>query len=215
MSITFKERLTKIAGAFNEMVQKFSENEPPPPPEPIPAKMSTEYKTADGQTVLSISALEVGGDVMVGETAAPDGEYTLEDKTIVQVAGGKIVELSSPIEDTMPEEMKTPAQMMSAIQKFAEPGANPDLQKMATILKACFEYSFGWQLRYEQEKATRDAAIATYKAGFAEHQKVNKDLMELVVELSEKSIVAPIEKQQKSYEQMTRREQVLFNRGKL
>lgn len=212
MSTTLKDRLDKIKGAFEVLAAKFNAAEPTPTPDPIPAKMSTEYKTADGQTVLSISALEVGGDVMVGETAAPDGTHTLEDGTVIVTVGGKITEVKG-VEPVI-EEMKTPAQMMSAIQKFAEPGTNPDLQKMATILKACFEYSFGWQLREEQEKATRDAAIATYKAGFAEHQKVNKELMELVVELSEKSIVAPVEKQ-KSFEQMTKLEQLKFNRGKL
>lgn len=176
MSTTLKDKLKEIAEKFNTMVAKFNEATPPaatPPaattPDPIPAKLSTEYKTLDGQTVLSISALEVGGDVMIGETAAPDGEYTLEDNTIVQVAGGKIIELSSPIEDTMPEEMK---KLQDTVTKMSS-----QIAKLETQLAA--------------QKQNFSASIAN-----------NKELMDLVVELSEKSIVAPVEKQV-SFEEMT------------
>ena len=123
--------------------------------------MATDYKTLDGQTVLSISDLVVGGDVMIGETAAPDGEYTLDNNTIVQVAAGKIVELSSPVEDTMPEEMK---KMQDTITKMSS------------------------------QIAALETALTTQKQNFSASIANNKDLMELVVELSEKSIVAPVEK---------------------
>ncbi len=163
MSTTLKDKLEKIKGAFDVLAAKFNAAEPTPTPapEPIPAKMATDYKTLDGQTVLSISDLVVGGDVMIGETAAPDGEYTLDNNTIVQVAAGKIVELSSPTDDTMPEEMK---KMQDNITKMSS------------------------------QIAALETALNTQKQNFSASIANNKDLMELVVELSEKSIVAPVEK---------------------
>jgi hypothetical protein len=163
MSINLKDKLEKIKGAFEVLAAKFNSAESTPAPQPMPqtAKMATDYKTLDGQTVLSISDLVVGGDVMIGETAAPDGEYTLDNNTIVQVAAGKIVELSSPVEDTMPEEMK---KMQDTITK------------MSTQI------------------ATLESALNTQKQNFYLSVANNKELMELVVELSEKSIVAPVEK---------------------
>jgi di/tripeptidase len=163
MSTTLKDKLEKIKGAFDVLAAKFNAAEPipTPTPEPIPAKMATDYKTLDGQTVLSISELVVGGDVMIGETAAPDGEYTLDNNTIVQVAAGKIVELSSLVEDTMPEEMK---KMQDTITKMSS------------------------------QIAALETALTTQKQNFSASIANNKDLMELVVELSEKSIVAPVEK---------------------
>ena len=163
MSTTLKDKLEKIKGAFDVLAAKFNAAEPTPTPAPIPTpvKMATDYKTLDGQTVLSISDLVVGGDVMIGETAAPDGEYTLDNNTIVQVAAGKIVELSSPTEDTMPEEMK---KMQDTITKMSS------------------------------QIAALETALTTQKQNFSASIANNKDLMELVIELSEKSIVAPVEK---------------------
>lgn len=163
MSTTLKDKLEKIKGAFDVLAAKFNaaDSTPTPAPIPTPVKMATDYKTLDGQTVLSISDLVVGGDVMIGETAAPDGEYTLDNNTIVQVAAGKIVELSSPVEDTMPEEMK---KMQDTITKMSS------------------------------QIAALESAINTQKQNFSASITNNKDLMDLVVELSEKSIVEPVEK---------------------
>lgn len=189
-----KEKLSKIkALVFGA--------EPNPAPEPAPAPAATDYKLKDGSMV-SIDKLEVGGIVTVNGEPAADGEYVLEDGTNVQTSGGSIVELSSPTEDTIPEEMKTPAQMMAAIQKFASPGATPDVAKMALILKACFEYTFGWQLREAQEKATRDAAIQAYQTGFNEHKEAQKLMFELVEEIANSSETRP-EEEPIAWEKMT------------
>jgi len=165
MSTNLKDKLEKIKGAFEVLAAKFNAAEPTPTPtpEPIPAKMATDYKTLDGQTVLSISTLEVGGDVMIGETAAPDGTHTLEDGTVIVTVGGKITEVkgTEPIVSEMPEEMK---KMQDTITKMSS------------------------------QIASLEAAINTQKQNFNASITTNKDLMELVVELSEKSITAPVEK---------------------
>lgn len=165
MSTNLKDKLEKIKGAFEVLAAKFNAAEPTPTPtpEPIPAKMATDYKTLDGQTVLSISELVVGGDVMIGETAAPDGTHTLEDGTVIVTVGGKITEVkgTEPIVSEMPEEMK---KMQDTITKMSS------------------------------QIATLETSLNTQKQNFNASITTNKELMELVVELSEKSIVAPVEK---------------------
>lgn len=175
-----------------------------PAPAPAPAPMAAvEYKLQDG-TAVSIDKLEVGGVVTIAGAVAPDGEYCLEDGTCITVAVGVISAVTPPAAaEPVAEEMKTPVQMQAALNKFADDvvaGGTPDIKKMAIILKACFEYSFGWQLREASEKDTRDAAIATYQAGFtkmekelANHKEANKLLLELVEAFSEESKEAPAE----------------------
>ena len=88
----------------------FGEQTPPTPtpdqkgePTPAPAKMTKEVKTVDGKTLV-VDDLAVGANVLLDGAAAADGEYTLEDGSKLQVAGGQIVELSSKTEDLIPEE---------------------------------------------------------------------------------------------------------------
>ncbi len=140
--------------------------------EDLPMSDATEYTLQDG-TKCTIDKMEVGGAVMIAGVAAVDGVYTLEDGTAITVVAGLISEITAaavePTEPTEPTEMSTPEQMQAAINKFADEaaaGKTPDLAKMAVVLKAVFEYTFGWQLREASEKATREAAIATYQSGF-------------------------------------------------
>jgi hypothetical protein len=93
----------------------FADQVPAPAPAPDPAPAVTEYKLKDG-SVISIDKLEVGGIVTLNGEPAVDGEYQLESDQIVQVSGGVIVELSSPTEDTIPEEMKCLPAKMEALQ---------------------------------------------------------------------------------------------------
>jgi len=137
--------------------------------EDLPMSDATEYTLQDG-TKCTIDKMEVGGAVMIAGVAAVDGVYTLEDGTAITVVAGLISEITAAaVEPTEPTEMATPEQMQAAINKFADEaaaGKTPDLAKMAVVLKAVFEYTFGWQLREASEKATREAAIATYQSGF-------------------------------------------------
>jgi Tfp pilus assembly protein PilN len=83
--------------------------------------MATDYPTKDGSAILSIDKLEVGGLVTIGGQPAPDAEYQLTDNSIVQTQGGVIIEISSPSEDLIPEELKMlPGKMAAIEQKFAE-----------------------------------------------------------------------------------------------
>lgn len=214
MAITPKEAIDKIKKLL------FGEEAPAPEPAPVAA----DYKLQDG-TAVTIDKLEAGGVVMIAGAVAPDGDYELEDGTKVTVAAGVISVVTAPVAaEPMSEEMKTPAQMQAALNKFADSATVakiPDLQKMAIILKACFEYSFGWQIREASEKATRDAAIETYKSGFAKvegeltkQKEANKLLVELLEQFAEESKEAPAEKP-KEWKDMTNFEKLKHKRGEL
>ena len=76
----------------------------------------------DGTKVM-ISELVIGGDVTLADgSQAPVGEYQLADGTSIQVDElGKIIEVASPKEDTMPEEAPVPADMGKKLdQKMAD-----------------------------------------------------------------------------------------------
>jgi hypothetical protein len=91
-----------------------------------------------------------------------------------------------------PVDMSTPEGITAAYNKFAE--GTVDLAGMNTILKALMEYSFGWQIREQQDKATRDAAIKVYTDGLAAaNQTIAKqnDMMKAMYALVEQLVEAP------------------------
>lgn len=90
--MTSKEAIEKIkVMLFGEQVQ--------PVPEPQPDKVQmAEIKTADGK-ILQVDKMEVGGNVVMNGAPAPDGEYALEDGTVVSVAGGLITEIAAKVEE--------------------------------------------------------------------------------------------------------------------
>lgn len=175
----------------------FSVDEPAPDPKPQDMG-GTKYKLADGSEV-SIDKLEVGGTVMVGDAAAPDGEHTLEDGTVITTAAGVISEVRKP--EPVEEPLETKEQMRAALEKFAE-GAAPDQQKLVVIVKALFESVFGWELRHEQEKAAREQAIAVYKQGFDSQKEALTKLTELVEQIADTPAEHPVENEQ-DWEKMT------------
>lgn len=77
-----------------------------------------DVKTDDG-TILSFDALEVGKEIFVvdqaGRTPAPDGDYNLEDGTLITVKDGLIETVTAPAEAPETEtpevevEVETPA----------------------------------------------------------------------------------------------------------
>lgn len=149
--------------------------QPSPAPAPAPAVLETqELKTVDGKT-LTVDKLEVGGNVLLDGAAAPDGEYQLEGGNSLQVSGGQIVELSSPKEDTLPEE--APAQDMA---KFAE---------QFSALKTDFE-------AHKEAFAKSQSELNAQKEAFA-------NLLQVVEALTQQPAQAPAEPVQKSFSEMT------------
>jgi hypothetical protein len=179
---------------------------------PAPVALATDYTLADG-TVVSIDKLEAGGIVTIAGVVAPDGDLTLEDGTIITILSGVIsVVTPKTVEPVIPEEqqMSTPEQFQEALQKFAD-GATPDMQGLVVIVKALFENVFGWQIKEQKDKQIRDAAIATYQAGFTAHQQALKELVPLVEKFSETVIATPVQ-EEKSFEDMSPVERYKFQK---
>jgi hypothetical protein len=180
MFAKFKEQIT------NFIKENFSDV---PPIEPA----TSDLKTADGATI-TVDKLEAGGVCTIEGAPAPDGEYILETGEAVTVVGGMITDVATkPVEDAEPKDpnedpaaMKTPEQMKAALDKFAtNPDNSPDMAKLVIIVKACFEYAFGWQIREEQERLQRQSAIEAYKTGFTELENKLKGFGTIISEFAD------------------------------
>jgi len=92
-----KEQVEKLRKLFFELEQ------------PVEAKDDAmnfaEYKLNDGTPVM-IDKLEIGGIVTLNDAPVADGEYTLEDGTIITILDGLIAELASPAEEAEVEEVE-------------------------------------------------------------------------------------------------------------
>lgn len=61
--------------------------------------------TADGTEIMVDPELKEGATVTISEIAAPDGDLTLEDGTIITIAGGLITKITAPSEGGSDEEL--------------------------------------------------------------------------------------------------------------
>jgi len=190
----------KATGILAELKKLLFGEEVPTMVTPVIAE-ATEYKLEDG-TAIMVSALEVGGEVKIGDAPAPSGTHKLEDgSSIVLDEAGVITEVIAKAEDAPVDEtgpLDTPEQMLAATAKFATGTPEERMANLELIAKALMEYSFGWQLREAQEKASRDQAIAVYKTGFEEATKkvetlegVNKQMFELITLMTEEPAANP------------------------
>jgi hypothetical protein len=198
-----KEALEKI----KKLV--FGEEVPTPAPAPAaPAVFGTEYKLADGNSIM-IDKLEVGGIAKIGEEVAPDGVHALEDGTSFEIKEGIIVAVT-PKEEEKPAAPIEMGKELEALNKFAE-NAPAEQQPMVTIVKALFENVFGWQIREAQERATREAAIEVYKTGFEKQKEANQELVKLVEFLAEEPVAKPAQTPV-DFEKMTPLERFRFQK---
>lgn len=85
-----------------------------------PATTTTEYKTKDG-VVIAIDKLEVGGIATQNGAPLADGNYTLEDGTVITIAQGLISEVETAAQsatEPIDEMKKQVAAMQSQIDKL-------------------------------------------------------------------------------------------------
>lgn len=225
--MTIQERLKLIKAAFSTEPAPAADPVIDPA---TPAKVTVGYNLDGGTAVYvskeeGKEGIEVGDSVFSDEAMATplaDGTYkAAEGDFSFTVAGGIVSEVNdatgtgigTPIQKAPPaadpvidpaapmftaEDLKTPEQLLSAFQKFE--GGTPDINSLAVMVKALMEYSFGWQMREAQEKANRDAAIASYQQGFTEQKatiekqdKIIKDLFAVVEQLATTPTADPIE----------------------
>lgn len=152
------EKLNKLQEALKiKLAADPAPGDPAPSGTTLTAKDGNIYKTS-GEPAEGMEIMMVGAD---GETPAPDGAIELEDGTVLNVKDGKIETISkSPLgPDPLPTDN---TQKMQALMAGLDPtGTSTD--PVVVMLKALMESTFGWEIREQQQKAAREAAIKAYQ----------------------------------------------------
>jgi hypothetical protein len=150
------DALKKLNELTDKLKARFS-SEPEPTKDPIkdePVKMA-EATLTDGTKVMYEGELAEGTIVLLEDgSAAPDGEHTFEDGTVISIEGGQVVAVAKPMTE---QEM--------AIQKLTEQVTK--LETENAELKSNFESS----INKVDEK---------FSAQIKESNKLTEDVLELV-----------------------------------
>jgi hypothetical protein len=155
------DAIKKLNELADKLKAKFSEGYPEKPEE---KKEEEEVKMAeamltDGTKVMYEGELAEGTIVLLEDgTAAPDGEHTFEDGTVISIEGGQVVAVAKPMTE---QEM--------AIQKLTEQVTKLETEKAE--LKSNFEKSITESVAKVEEK---------FSAQFKESNKLTEDVLELV-----------------------------------
>ncbi len=132
---------------------------------------SPAYTLADG-TPIEVSALEVGGTVIVGDAPAPAGEHTLSDGTVIVVDElGVITELKPVM--TEPEDMG------------GVPPAEPE-KPAETMTAATIE-----QMVKDAVKEAVGEQMKAYTSKMQKQEKANADLIALIEDVLKMPAVQP------------------------
>jgi hypothetical protein len=154
------DALKKLNELADKLKAKFSEGYP----EKEEEKKEEEVKMAeamltDGTKVMYEGELAEGTIVLLEDgTAAPDGEHTFEDGTVISIEGGQVVAVAKPMTE---QEM--------AIQKLTEMVTK--LETENAELKSNFEKSITESVAKVEEK---------FSAQIKESNKLTEDVLELV-----------------------------------
>lgn len=150
---------------------------------------ATEYTLADG-TKCTIDKLEVGGKVMQGDQAAPDGDLKLEDGRTISVQAGLITAVT-PAAGATGDVTMTKEQIIQAYDDIVAAPAGDQLGKLTSCVKALMDYCFGWQIDNapSPQEAVQDAqnvadAIAAYVTLKAQFTKEQGEVSKLKIELA-------------------------------
>jgi hypothetical protein len=154
------DALKKLNELTDKLKARFS-SEPEPTKDPIkdePVKMA-EATLTDGTKVMYEGELAEGTIVLLEDgSAAPDGEHTFEDGTVISIEGGQVVAVAKPMTE---QEM--------AIQKLTEMVTK--LETENAELKSNFEKSITESVAKVEEK---------FSAQIKESNKLTEDVLELV-----------------------------------
>lgn len=150
-----------------DSIKKLVFGEEIPAPIEAPVQMGTEYKLADGTSVM-IDKLEVGGIVKIGEVVAPDGVHILEDGTAIEIKDGLIV-------------MVTPKEEESPKVEIEMEGQLSQMKKEFEAFKTEFET---YKANFEKVSVKADTQL-----------KANEELVKLVEFLSEQPVTSPAQVQ--------------------
>ena len=109
--MNYKEAIDKIKAIFDAQTAPAS-----PDANPVVSELP-EYILQDG-TKIVVDKLEVGGNVTLNGSPAPDGSHQLQDGTVIETVSGKITEITTPAEEAADESVNT--DMAATKSKMAE-----------------------------------------------------------------------------------------------
>lgn len=121
--VIYKKRFMNYQETINKIKQLFEAAAPEVGVAPVNPNVTAlaDYILQDG-TKVSVDKLEIGGMVTIDGTPAPDGEHQLQDGTVISTKDGAIVEISTPAEETIDEEVTSDLKK----QKMEELGKTMD-----------------------------------------------------------------------------------------
>lgn len=172
--------LEKALLLFPAMFQKLEKFlTPAPAPSPVVLK---DAKTSDGK-VLSYNGdtPQAGQDVMLDGQPAPDGDYQLEDGSVVSVKGSKIVDVKA---GTPAPVAQAAAPVTTQPTVTATPTPNPS--KVTKYTETVFDANFK---TITEQFTALSKENADLKTAFTEQNGIMKDLLTIVQKIAEEPAV--------------------------
>lgn len=176
--VIYKKRIMNYQETINKIKQLFEAAAPEVGVAPVNPNVTAlaDYILQDG-TKVSVDKLEIGGMVTIDGTPAPDGEHQLQDGTVISTKDGAIVEISTPAEETIDEEVTSDLKK----QKMEELGKTMDetstkvkmieeaLAKQGEAIKSMME------LVEKMAQAPISEPVATVKNQYTAQTPMTKD----------------------------------------
>ena len=151
-----------------------------------------EAMLTDGTKVMYEGELAEGTIVLLEDgTAAPDGEHTFEDGTVISIEGGQVVAVAKP---QMTAEMAS-----QLIAKFAEGEPSSQISNIAKVVKFMVEDMYSWRINEAKKESQMTEILSTiqtfkeqigdakvseietkFSAQIKESNKLTEDVLELV-----------------------------------
>ena len=184
--MNIQKEIADLKGAFTalgeEIKMRFSN-------EPAPAEFG-ELTLVDGTIIKYEGDTPAEGLPLIvvtpeGEVPAPDGVHETDSGLLISTKDGVIVSIEEKqiaVDNSKPVTKEELQNAFANLQKFQVD------ENVKVVLKALMDYCFGWEIRAEQEKTDREAAIAVYKQGFATQEDVaavKKATMDLLGKVEE------------------------------
>ena len=152
-----------------------------------------EITLKDGTIARYEGDLAIGGELYVvtpeGETMAPDGNYEMEDGTVITVASGTISAVMPPAESAA-HEQGMQAQFIKVedaeahLMKFATGTIEEQVAALVQVVKFMFTDMYSWQLQAKQ-KETEMQSVTALVSGFRKEMDATKEAFMKTVELVE------------------------------
>lgn len=209
--MSFKDELTKIIGVEKlEAVKaflKFSVE-----PQPVKVEVKLEDVTLQDGTVLTVDKKEVGANATIttaeGSNPAPDGEYIDTDGNTYTIMGGVISEIKPKVEE--------PAEPVIPVEASATTDTSAQIAELKNILAKMEKTSNEKFAKLVSDNKSLNDQLTKNKEGVTLALSVIEGISKTPVASSlELKAFSKSDSTNIPYENMTKYQQLLFNKGKL